>query len=97
MILLERLKNILKIDKFKKHTFPCIDCLILPTGCSEICDKVETNKEKIKKLFLKYECCIDCGSTHLLEGPSGGMSQNISCAKCGHRFNMALPLFIERI
>ena len=55
------------------------------------------DNKKVMDLFLKYECCIDCGSVQLLEGPSGGMSQNVECAKCHHKFNLALPVFIERI
>lgn len=88
-------KNQSKVKKIS--VFPCKDCIVLPSGCSALCDKVEMNNKKVKELFLKHECCIDCGSTHLLEGPSGGMSQNIECAKCGHKFNLGLPLFIERI
>jgi len=90
-------KKLHRILSIKKVIFPCKDCLVLPAGCSVLCDKVEMDNKKVMKLFLKHECCIDCGSTHLLEGPSGGMSQNIKCANCGHRFNLALPVFIERI
>lgn len=31
--------------------------------------------------------CWDCGCTQFYEGPSGGMSTNIQCAKCGSEFN----------
>jgi len=33
-----------------------------------------------------------CGSAEFLEGPEGGMSTNIKCAKCGARWNVAPPL-----
>lgn len=32
--------------------------------------------------------CPDCGGEGFLEGPSGGLSTNIKCATCGHRFNV---------
>lgn len=32
--------------------------------------------------------CPDCGGTKFLEGPHGGLSVNIKCAKCGARFNI---------
>lgn len=80
------------------YKFPCKDCLILATGhCREICEKVEMDKEKIRDLFKKYMVCVDCGHDKMIEGPCGGMCQNIKCAKCGHKFNFCLPLFIERI
>lgn len=87
-----------KTDKIIEYTFPCKECLILATGgCREICDKVEINEYKIKELFETHMVCIDCGSDKMLEGPSGGMCQNVKCAKCGHKFNFGLPLFIHRI
>lgn len=104
MAFLDTFKKILKNNRFrivkgvKKEKFPCNDCIVLPTGsCTQLCDKVEMNNEKVKKLFIKHKCCIDCGSERLLEGPFGGMAQNIECGKCHHKFNMGLPLFIERI
>ena len=90
-------KPISKLTIKKEIIFPCKDCVVLPSGCRALCDKVEMDNIKVKELFLKHKCCIDCGSTHLLEGPSGGMSQNIKCGNCGHKFNLGLPLFIERI
>lgn len=92
------IKNTHRVLSVKKEViFPCKDCIVLPAGCSRLCDKVEMDNKKVMALFLKHECCIDCGSTHLLEGPSGGMSQNIKCDVCHHKFNLALPVFIERI
>ena len=42
--------------------------------------------------------CPDCGGEGFFEGPSGGMSTNISCATCKHRFNVTPILRIaERI
>jgi len=55
------------------------------------------NDKKIKELFLKYKCCPDCGCKNFHEGPSGGLSTNVECVDCGHKFNIGLPLFIERI
>lgn len=31
--------------------------------------------------------CPNCGGTEWYEGPSGGLSVNIECTKCGDRFN----------
>ncbi len=89
-----KMKEVLK----EKYSFPCKTCLVLPC-CSKAgqCEKLEFNSRKIKEFFMKHECCIDCGSTELHEGPSGGMSINVKCGGCGHWFNMGLPLFIERI
>jgi len=80
-----------------KEKFPCKNCIIYPSGCTELCDKVEMDNKKLMELFLKYNACPDCGSESFHEGPSGGMSQNVTCAGCKHRFNLALPVFIERI
>jgi len=44
-----------------------------------------------------FKCCPDCGSLKFLRGPSGGMSENMRCATCGHNYNMGLPMFVERI
>jgi hypothetical protein len=41
--------------------------------------------------------CPDCGATDFYEGPSGGMSVNIMCAKCSSWFNHMGPFGIERI
>ena len=60
-------------------------------------DKIEKDNTKVKELFLKYGRCPDCGSDQYLEGPCGGLAQNIKCVGCGHEYNMGLPLFIERI
>ena len=92
----ENLKKI-KPKKNKFSKFPCKDCLVYPVGCKELCDKVEMDEKKLMKLFEKYSACPDCGSQKLYEGPSGGMSQNVTCAGCGHSFNLAFPVFVERI
>jgi hypothetical protein len=98
------IKKILRIDKLETvidsislKKFPCEGCLVYPGGCRELCDKVEMDNKKLKELFLKYNACPDCGSEQLYEGPSGGMCTNVTCAGCGHRFNLGLPVFIERI
>jgi hypothetical protein len=51
--------------------------------------------------FFQSGKCPDCGSA-LLEGPSGGGSQNYSCSNatavpCGSRFNHMGPFGVERI
>lgn len=84
---------------WKKETkFPCSDdnCLVR-AACTKACDKLEMDDDKLMKLFLEYNACPDCGSTKFKEGPSGGLSQNVQCAGCGHHFNLALPMFIQRI
>jgi len=32
--------------------------------------------------------CYHCGSTGYYEGPTGGLSMNITCSGCGARFNV---------
>jgi hypothetical protein len=32
--------------------------------------------------------CPDCGHRGFVLGPRGGMSRNIECGGCGHRFNI---------
>ena len=81
-----------------KYEFPCSsDKCLVRAACTQACDKIEMDKDKLKDLFEKHECCPDCGGESFMEGPSGGMSQNVKCGGCGHWFNLALPLFIERI
>lgn len=49
-----------------------------------------------EKIFLSSKC-PDCGGP-LLEGPSGGMSQNMLCGGLGEsRFNYIGPFGVERI
>lgn len=84
--------------KSKKEKFPCKNCIVKPAGkCTKLCDRVEMDNKIVMKLFLKYNACCDCGSEKMYEGPCGGAAQNVTCADCGHSFNIALPLFIERI
>ena len=40
--------------------------------------------------------CPDCGSTNLLGGPRGGLSQDVMCGDCHHEFCVS-PLSVERI
>lgn len=51
---------------------------------------------------LNQNKCPDCGGSNFLDGPSGGMSQNIECANCGSDFNVTPSdgppfLTVERI
>lgn len=100
-LLLDGWKRILMFSKWKKKTktiekFPCKECLVKPM-CTAACDKIIMDEKVLMEKFLEYEGCPDCGSKEFIEGPSGGMAQNIKCADCGHWFNVALPLFIQRI
>jgi hypothetical protein len=53
--------------------------------------------------FETHSSCPDCGGLEFLDGPRGGMSQNIQCARpsCGTWFNTARLgghfLFVQRI
>ena len=87
-----------EIFKFiKKEKFPCKECIVGQV-CSELCDKVETNENEIYNKMRTDNCCPDCGGLKLIEGPSGGLSQNIFCANCKHGFNIMGPFEkIERI
>lgn len=49
--------------------------------------KVDKNPDELWATIATNHC-PDCGGEGFLEGPSGGMSTNISCATCGHRFNV---------
>ena len=40
----------------------------------------------------KYYLCPDCEGK-LLEGPSGGLSTNMICESCGHKFNLTPPMY----
>ncbi len=53
--------------------------------------------EGLNKWSDGFKACPDCGSTKFYEGPHGGMSVNIKCAGCGHRFNVMGPFGVERI
>ncbi|MCK5613097.1 hypothetical protein KAR91_65090 [Candidatus Pacearchaeota archaeon] len=98
----EKTKKIIKDEKSMeiktKYVFPCADdnCLVR-VACTKACDKLIMNEDELRKAFLDYNVCPDCGSGKFMEGPSGGMSQNVKCVGCGHWYNLALPLFIERI
>jgi hypothetical protein len=95
---LKKIKLALKLNRKPKHKFPCEDCIVLAVGnCRELCDKVEMDNERVKTLFEIHMVCIDCGCKTLLEGPCGGLAQNVMCSNCGHKFNFGPPLFIHRI
>ncbi len=92
------------ITKFKirinpEPEYPCKECFLILGGtiCRELCDKVEMDNDKIQKHVEEHRCCIDCGAQKFYRGPSGGMSVNIQCALCGHKFNNGLPMIFERI
>ena len=80
------------------YEFPCSsDKCLVRAACTQACDKLIMDDDKLMEAFLKYNCCSDCGSPTFSEGPSGGMSTNVRCNGCGHHFNFALPISIERI
>ena len=49
----------------------------------------------------RFTACTYCHSEEFYEGPSGGVSQNIKCAKCGARFNIGLipggPILLDKL
>jgi hypothetical protein len=53
--------------------------------------------------FETHASCPDCGGSDFIDGPRGGMSQNIQCARasCGSWYNTARIgghfLFVQRI
>jgi len=82
---------------FKKtNIFPCKECIV-KTVCDEKCDQLEHDSDKILNIMKEGNCCPDCGCTSIIEGPSGGMSQNIFCAECKHGFNMKGGIGVDRI
>ena len=96
MTLIENEKSVSVFES--KYEFPCSsDKCLVRVACTKACDKIEMDDKKLFKLFEKYECCPDCGSKSFMEGPAGGMSQNVKCSGCGHWFNLAFPVFVERI
>lgn len=78
--------------------FPCSsdECLVR-VSCRQLCSNVIMDRTLLKDAFIKNNCCPDCGSTKFMEGPTGGMCTNVKCTGCGHWFNFALPVMIERI
>lgn len=80
----------------EKEKYPCKNCIV-STNCSKLCDKLEMDEDVLLEHITKEKCCPDCGSTSFYEGPSGGISTNVMCAGCKHRFNFSLPFSVERI
>ena len=90
--------GIIKNNIEKKTKYPCAsDNCLVRAACTIACDKLIMDTGELKEAFEKDECCPDCGSEKFKEGPHGGGAVNVQCAGCGHYFNWALPLFIERI
>ena len=79
--------------------YPCQEChmTLLEQGCSQLCDKMEMDDDKILKHLLAFNTCPDCGCKKFYEGPRGGMSVNLQCLGCGHKFNNSMPMAFERI
>jgi len=58
----------------------------------------EELKDPLVKSFYEDHVCPDCKGKEFLEGPHGGASINIKCAKCGSKFNICPDIgYIERI
>lgn len=103
MNFVDRVKKYFNDRRINKETkvllndpFPCNDCVV-GASCTKPCDKLERDSKMIMKMFEKHQCCIDCGEKKLLEGPSGGMSQNVKCSNCNHEYNFMYPMGIDRI
>ncbi|MCK5607756.1 hypothetical protein KAR91_38090 [Candidatus Pacearchaeota archaeon] len=94
---LEKLPLISKLAKTPSELFPCASCIITYNVCKKPCDELTYSRKELTELFIKYEKCPDCGYDKLAEDPYGGMSQNISCRQCGHKFNVLYPMGFERI
>jgi len=79
--------------------YPCPECImtIMEQGCTQLCDKMEMDDRKLFKHIMKFKTCPDCGCSQFYEGPSGGMSTNIQCLGCAHKFNNTPGIALERI
>ncbi len=87
-----------KEKKAKRELFPCSsDSCLVRVMCTQACDKLIMGEDELMKAVEKHKACPDCGSKEFYEGPSGGLATNVQCAGCNHRFNFAMPLFIQRI
>lgn len=82
-----------------KPVYPCKECFLVLSGagCTDVCDKIEMDKNKLLEHVSLHLNCPDCGHDKHYRGPSGGMSVNIQCCSCKHWFNNSLPLAYERI
>lgn len=89
------IEKVIDVDDDK---FPCkSDKCLVRAACTKPCDKLMMDTKQLRDFVEKYKCCPDCGSEEFYEGPCGGLSQNVKCAGCGHWFNFALPVLVERI
>lgn len=94
----KKVKEVKEAIEKKIYEFPCSsDNCLVRAACTKPCEKIEMDDKKVMELFMKYTCCVDCGSDKFSEGPSGGGATNVKCGGCGHWFNLGLPLFIQRI
>lgn len=95
---IEKWREWRRYKKLESLYYPCSDknCLVR-TSCTKGCDQLIYKRDDLRSFFIKYGVCPDCGSEKFYGGPSGGMAQNVKCAGCGHYFNFALPVFVERI
>lgn len=56
-----------------------------------------TDVTRTEEKSLKLGICPDCGSNKFLDGPCGGLCQNVKCANCGSEFNIGWPFTPQRI
>ena len=101
---ISKTKHDITIKLNKGYEFPCKGCIVLPGRCNQLCDKVVMEDDEVREAGEKatknqeHLTCLDCGGQEWYDGPSGGMSQNIKCGRCGHWFNFGGPFgFTERI
>lgn len=85
------IKNFIQNFFSKKISYPCDNCIVLPGGCSQICDKVEMNKLKLIEHFEKnFPICPDCGNELSLsdDGFFHGDNRYRQCKGCRHFFTI---------
>lgn len=64
---------------------------------------IKDDNKSVTDWFNEHRSCPDCGGYQFLEGPKGGICQNIECGnrECGSRYNVAMlqghVLFAHRI
>jgi hypothetical protein len=80
-------------------TAPWMPGLPLATASEHLLE----DEAELTTWFETHASCPDCGGTEFIDGPRGGMSQNIQCARpsCGSWYNTARLgghfLFVQRI
>jgi len=65
-------------------------------------DRLRPERYQPKTTPVKqFTACTFCAHDRFYEGPSGGVSQNITCSNCGARFNIGLipggPILLDTL